>query len=302
MSTKINTKPQNASRPKGLLIPALAFLILMTQIPFIVTLVFSMRSWNLLKPQNGQKFVFFKNFADLMHNQPSIYLALKNTLVLTSVTVILSSLIGLTLAIWLNHKFLGRGLVRTLILTPMLIMPVIAGQIWGRMFFDPGTGLVPWIARTLFHGSFTPMSQFPMGSIITISIWEWTPFAFLILTSGLNSMDQQIVEAAKIDGATRSKLFRYITLPHLTSYLNITWLLGTVLVLPTFGVIYSTTAGGPNYSTTNLSLGVYRELFLKYDVGSASALALADAVLVIIVMTLLVRFLGKILVRNEAMR
>jgi sorbitol/mannitol transport system permease protein len=300
--TKLGRRSQHGSlRPRGLLIPALAFLISITQIPFFVTLYLSVRSWNLLRPDQGQHFVGFKNFIDLIHIEPSVVRSVATTLVLTISVVILSTLLGISLAIWLNHKFAGRAVVRTLLLTPMLLMPVIVGQIWGRIFFDPGNGLVPWAANHFFSIRFTPLSQFPLATVIFISVWEWTPFAYLILTSGLNALDVSTLEAAKVDGANRRQLFKYVTFPHLTSYLNITLLLGTVLILPTFGVIYSTTAGGPGYSTTNLSLAVYQQLFLKYSVGGASALALLNVILVIFAMTGLVKLLGNILVRNEVM-
>jgi sorbitol/mannitol transport system permease protein len=304
MRTKGSAKPRASSqlnRPKGLLLPAMVFLVSITQIPFFVTLYLSVKHWNIIRPDQGKNFVGFENFVDLTHVEPSVFVSIENTLVLTISTVLLSTALGMALAVWLNHKFSGRALIRTLLLTPMLIMPVIVGQIWGRLFLDPGTGLVPWFARRLLNVSFTPMSQYPMATVIIISVWEWTPFAYLILTSGLNALDLSVVEAATVDGANRRQLFRYVTFPHLTSYLSITFLLATVLVLPSFGVIYATTAGGPGYKTTNLSLAVYQQLFLKYNVGGASALALINVVLVIAAMTGLIRLLGGILVRNEVM-
>ncbi len=289
-------------RPKGLLLPAMLFLISITQLPFFVTLYLSVKHWNILRPDQGKKFVGFENYVDLAHVEPSVFVSIENTLALTISTVLISTALGLALAAWLNNKFLGRALIRTLLLTPLLIMPVIVGQIWGRLFLDPGTGLLPWVARKIFNISFTPMSQYPMVTVIIISVWEWTPFAYLILTSGLNALDRSVVEAATVDGANRHQLFRYVTFPHLTSYLNITLLLATVLVLPSFGVIYATTAGGPGYKTTNLSLAVYQQLFLKYNVGGASALALINVVLVVGAMTGLIRLLGGILIRNEVLK
>lgn len=288
-------------RPRGLLVPALAFLLSITQIPFFVTVYLSVRSWNLLRPDRGQHFVGLRNFADLATIEPSVFKSVANTLVLTVSTVLISTIIGVALSTWLNHRFFGRAAVRTLLLTPMLIMPVIVGQIWGRLFLDPGNGVIPWAANRFFGIRFTPLSQYPMATVIFISVWEWTPFAYLILTSGLSALDPSIVEAARVDGANKWQLFRYVTFPHLTNYLSITLLLGTVLILPTFGVIYATTAGGPGYATTNLSLAVYQQLFLKYSVGGASALALVNVVLVIFAMTGLVKLLGNLLVRNEVM-
>jgi sorbitol/mannitol transport system permease protein len=292
---------RSAIRPRGLLFPALGFLVSITQVPFLVTIYLSIHHWNLLKPQEGRGFVGLQNFRDLTTIQPNAFLSVGNTLTLTISTVVLSTSVGFLVAIWLNHSFPGRAFVRTVIITPMLIMPVIVGEIWGRLFFDPGSGVIPWLTNNLFGHRLLPMSQFPMATVIFVSVWEWTPFAYLILTSGLNALDPSTIEAARVDGARPRQVLRYITIPHLTSYLNITVLLGTVLILPTFGVIYATTAGGPGYATTNLSMAVYQQLFLKYSVGGASALALVNVVLVICAMTGLVKLLGNLLVRNEVM-
>ena len=295
------THSRSAMRPRGLLFPALGFLVLITQIPFLVTLYLSVHHWNLLKPQDGRGFVGLQNFHDLTTVEPNVFLSVKNTLVLTVATVLCSTGMGFLVAIWLNHKFRGRAFVRTVVITPMLIMPVIVGEIWGRLVLDPGSGVIPWITNRAFGHRLLPMSQFPMATVIFISVWEWTPFAYLILTSGLNALDPATIEAARVDGARPRQILRYITIPHLANYVNITLLLGTVLILPTFGVIYATTAGGPGYATTNLSLAVYQQLFLKYSVGGASALALVNVVLVIVAMTGLVKLLGNLLVRNEVM-
>ena len=295
------SKKNPAMRPRGLLFPALGFLVSITQVPFLVTIYLSIHHWNLLKPQEGRGYVGLQNFRDLTTIQPNVFLSVGNTLKLTIATVLLSTLMGFLVAIWLNHSFPGRAFVRTVVITPMLIMPVIVGEIWGRLFLDPGSGVIPWVTNSLFGHRLLPMSQFPMATVIFISVWEWTPFAYLILTSGLNALDSSTIEAARVDGARARQVLRYITIPHLTSYLNITVLLGTVLILPTFGVIYATTAGGPGYATTNLSLAVYQQLFLKYSVGGASALALVNVVLVIFAMTGLVKLLGNLLVRNEVM-
>ena len=296
-----SSNKKSALRPRGLLFPALGFLVSITQVPFLVTIYLSIHHWNLLKPQEGRGYVGLQNFRDLTTIQPNAFLSVRNTLTLTISTVLMSTFIGFLVAIWLNHSFRGRALVRTVVITPMLIMPLIVGQIGGRLFLDPGRGVIPWVTNNLFKHRFLPMSQFPMATVIFISVWEWTPFAYLILTSGLNALDSSIIEAAKVDGARARQVLRYITIPHLTSYLNITLLLGTVLILPTFGVIYATTAGGPGYATTNLSLAVYQQLFLKYSVGGASALALVNVVLVIFAMTGLVKLLGNLMVRNEVM-
>jgi sorbitol/mannitol transport system permease protein len=289
-------------RPRPLLIPATAFLVLVTQVPFFVTLYYSFRRWNLLRPDVPQRWVGLRNYVDQLTTDPSIYRTVWHTLLLTGSTVILGLVLGLGLAMLLNGSFPGRALARTLLITPMLVMPVVAGLIWKRLLLDSGSGLLPWLADRLANAQFAPLTDQPMLWIIVILVWQWAPFSMIILLSGLSSRDPSIVEAATVDGASGWALFWYITLPHLRSYLAVAFLLSTVLVLPTFGIVYVTTAGGPGYATTNLAFAVYQQAFTNYSVGAASALALINVILVIVALTGLVRVMGGHLVRGEEIK
>jgi sorbitol/mannitol transport system permease protein len=289
-------------RPKGLVMPAIAFLVVVTQVPFVVTVVFAFRSWNLVRPQDGQRWVGLQNFADLAHAEPSLLRTVAQTVIMTVVTVGLSTLIGLGLALLLRSPFPGRALLRTVLITPMLVMPVVTGVLWKKLVLDTGSGILPWLARELGNAGFAPLSQHPMLSVIVMLVWMWSPFAMVILLSGLSSVDPSSVEAAQMDGAGPWSAFRYVTLPHLSSYLSIAVLLGLILVLPTFGVIYVTTAGGPGYATTNLAYAVYQQAFANYSIGAASALALVDTAFVILALTGLMKIIGRTIVRGEVIK
>lgn len=286
-------------RQRAFVLPAILYLIAVTQAPFIVTVFYAFRSWNLLLPQRGQHWAGIGNFTGLAHAQPSLQQAIWQTILLTAATVLCAALIGLGLALLLKSPFPGRALVRTALITPMLVMPVATGIIWKALVFDTGSGILPWIAQQLGKYGFAPLSQDPMLVVIIISVWQWAPFAMVILLSGLSSMDLSAVEAARVDGAGTWQIFRRLILPHLSSYLSVVVLLGLILVLPTFGVIYVTTAGGPGYATTNLAYAVYQQGFTNYDIGAASALALTDAVFVIIALTGLMKIIGAKIIRGE---
>jgi sorbitol/mannitol transport system permease protein len=272
-----------------------------TQVPFVVTLAYAFRSWNLLHPENGRHWVGLANFAGLAHAQPSLLRTTWQTVVLSVSTIAIATILGLGLALLLKSPFRGRGLLRTVLISPMLVMPVVTGIIWKKLVFDTGSGILPWVAQQFGDRGFAPLSEHPMLAIITMSVWEWTPFAMVILLSGLSSMDPATTEAARMDGAGEWQLFRHIILSHLSSYLSVVVLLGLILVLPTFGIIYVTTAGGPGYATTNLAYAVYQQAFANYDIGAASALALTDAVLVIAALTGLMKLIGKKIVRGEVL-
>ena len=289
------------NRPKGLVLPAILFLLAITQAPFVFTVFYAFRSWNLLRPDQGKHWVGFANFTGLSHAQPTLAKAVGQTVVLSVSTIVLATIFGMALALLLKSPFRGRGLLRTALISPMLIMPVVTGIIWKKLVFDTGSGILPWLAQQLGDRGFAPLSQHPMTAVVIMSVWEWTPFAMVIILSGLSSLDSTAMEAARVDGATTWQMFRHITLPHLSSYLAVVVLLGLILILPTFAVIYVTTAGGPGYLTTNLAYAVYQQAFTNYDIGAASALALTDAVFVVITMTALMKIIGKKIVRGEVL-
>ena len=135
--------------------------------------------------------------------------ALFNTVVLTAGAVIFSMILGLLLAILLDRKFFGRGVVRTLLITPFLIMPVAAALLWKHGIFNPDYGLI----NGIFGGHTAWATQFPKSAIITTLVWQWTPFMMLILLAGLQSMPGDQVEAARVDGAGSWRIFRTVILP-----------------------------------------------------------------------------------------
>jgi sorbitol/mannitol transport system permease protein len=115
------------------------------------------------------------------------------------------------------------------------------------------------------------INDYPMFSIVTIVVWEWTPFMMLILLAGLQSLAQESLEAAQIDGAGPIETFYYIILPHLRRYIEIGVLLEVLFVLNIFGEIFVTTTGGPATDTTTLTFNIYLESFKRWNVGRASA-------------------------------
>ncbi|MEZ5215386.1 MAG: sugar ABC transporter permease [Ilumatobacteraceae bacterium] len=132
---------------------------------------------------------------------------------MTVLSVVLSLLLGTLLALLLDRKFLGQGVVRTLLITPFLIMPVVAGLIWKNQMFHGLYGVVNWVLEKLGAEPIEFVSRHPLGSIVTVLVWQWTPFMMLIMLAGLQSQPTDILEAAKVDGANTFGIFRQLTLP-----------------------------------------------------------------------------------------
>lgn len=183
-------REDGASRAEGWrrrlpLMPAFVFVVICTQIPFLLTIWYSLRSRNLLRPE-GETFVGLRNYLDLAVDSTFRTAAL-NSILITLGCVLVSLLLGLGLALLLDREFVGRGFIRTLLITPFLIMPVAGAMLWSISMFDPTYGLVNWLIGTVGISPVDWTSQFPMLSIIIALVWQWTPFMMLLLLAGLQS-------------------------------------------------------------------------------------------------------------------
>jgi sorbitol/mannitol transport system permease protein len=292
--------------------PALVFTILVTQIPFLLTIAISTLHWNVLQP-GDKNFLGFGNYSSFagLANYGTVFTdtrlrnAVINTILLTVAVVLISSLIGLALAVLLDRKFPGRGLARTLLIAPFLVMPVASALVWKHALYNPDYGLINgvlnWVAQLFGQEGPTKdwVSGFPMPAVIAALVWQWTPFMMLILLAGLQSQPGDVLEAAKIDRADGVQTFRFITLPHLRQYIELSALLGSIYVLQTFDAIYTITQGGPGSATTNLPYEIYLTMFRKYEYGEAAAAGVVVVVGSIIVATFALRTISSLF--NEEM-
>jgi sorbitol/mannitol transport system permease protein len=270
------------------LLPALIFAIIVTQLPFVFTLILSTFGWNALRP--GQRhFVGFDNYVTVLTDS-RLRAALLNTVILTAGAVIFSIILGLVLAILLDRKFPGRAVVRTMLITPFLVMPIAASLLWKHAIFNPAYGML----NGLSGGQIDWISQFPKASVITVLVWQWTPFMMLILLAGLQSQSEEVLEAARVDGANAWQIFRRMTIPHLRQYLELGALLGSIYLVNTFDVIFSVTQGGPGTATTNLPYEIYLTTFRKFEYGEAAAAGVIVVILTIIVATFALRVISSL--------
>jgi sorbitol/mannitol transport system permease protein len=284
------TPPRGSAKERWVrrapLLPALIFALIVTQVPFLFTLYFSTQGWNALRP-GSRHFVGLHNYATVLTDD-RLRSALFNTVILTAGAVVFSMILGLLLAILLDRKFFGRGVVRTLLITPFLIMPVAAALLWKHGILNPDYGLI----NGIFGGDTAWATSYPKTTIITTLVWQWTPFMMLILLAGLQAQSTEILEAARVDGANGWQIFVRMTLPHLRQYLELGALLGSIYLVNTFDSIYTITQGGPGTATTNLPYEIYQTIFSKYEYGEASAAGVVVVILTIIVATFALRVIS----------
>jgi sorbitol/mannitol transport system permease protein len=166
--------------------------------------------------------------------------------------------------------------VRTMMITPFLVVPVAAALLWKHALFNPEYGLLNGALTALWRlfGSDNPpqpdwITNAPLVSVEIALIWQWTPFMMLILLAGLQSRPLDVIEAARIDGASSWQIFRYMTFPHLRRYLELGGLLGSIYIVQNFDAVFTITSGG--LGTANLPYVIYQTFYQAHDYGRASA-------------------------------
>ncbi|BCJ62313.1 carbohydrate ABC transporter permease [Micromonospora endophytica] len=284
------TRPDRKQRwaRRAPLLPALLFAIVVTQLPFLFTLYLSTQSWNALRP-GSREFIGLANYATVLSDD-RLRAALVNTVVLTASSVLVSVLLGLGLALLLDRRFPGRGIVRTLLITPFLVMPMAAALLWKHAIYNPSYGLI----NGIFGGNTDWVSQYPMVSVVAALVWQWTPFMMLIILAGLQGQSLETLEAARVDGAGPWQTFTRVTLPYLRPYLELGALLGSIYLVQTFDAVFTITQGGPGRATTNLPYEIYLTTFRKFEYGEAAAAGVVVVIGTILVATFALRLISSL--------
>ncbi|MEV5832572.1 sugar ABC transporter permease [Nocardia sp. NPDC052112] len=276
-------------RRRGPLLPALIFMIVVTQVPFLFTLYYSTQSWNLVRP-GSRRFVGLRNYLEIVRDS-QFWSVTVNTVVLIVGVVLISAVLGLLLALLLDRAFLGRGIVRTLLITPFLVTPVAGALVWKTAMLDPVFGIVNFALRPFGVHDVDWVSRYPLASVMIEMVWQWTPFMMLLILAGLQSMPRDILEAGRVDGAGAFALFRELTLPHLRRFIELGVVLGAVYLVNTFDAIYMMTQGGPGIASANLPFYIYQRAFLGFDIGQAAAMGVVVVVGTIILATSALRLI-----------
>lgn len=275
---------------RALLWPALTVSIILTQVPFLITIVYSFRNWNMLRP-NEQGWAGFANYANVFTGGeflPSLF----STVLITASSVILSVIFGLGLAVLLDRKFHGQALARTLLITPFLIMPAAAALIWKWSMLDANVGMVNWFLSLVGISPVAWNTDVPIVTIIMVLTWQYTPFMMLIILAGLQSQSKEMIEAASVDGAGPIRTFTAMTMPHLRQYIEIAALLGSIMLSQVFDPIAIMTRG--TGGTKTLSYLLYERAFIGLEVGQAAAYGVITVIVTIIVALVALRSLFQI--------
>ena len=277
--------------PRMLLSPAVLSIAIISVVPLLITLYYAFVRFSLMEPGNHPfhgpaNFHFF--FSD-----GAFLPALQNTFVLMFSVMLITVVCGAALALLINDAFPGRTVVRVLLVSPFLVMPAVNALMWKNMLLNPIYGMFAQVSRALGLAPVDWLSQFPLFSIIMMVSWQWLPFACLIFMTALQSMDQEQLEAAGMDGASYLQKLRYLTIPHLWRAVAVVLMIEMIFLLSIFAEIFTTTGGGPGFETTTITFMIYQQALQSYDIGAASAGALFAVLLANIAAFFLMRVIGK---------
>jgi polyol transport system permease protein len=274
-----------------MLAPSVVLLLIFSLVPLAATLWFSFRRYNLLNPMiHG--FAGFNNYYYLFVDPALLHSLFVSVLMVVEVLVITIGSAAV-LASLFQKQFAGRSIARVLMISPFFVMPTVSALIWKNLLMNPVNGLIAWITRGLGLGVVDFFADWPITAIDLIVAWQWMPFAFLILLTALQSLDEETREAADLDGAGPISVFFNIEVPHMGRAIAVVTMMETIFLLGVFAEIYVTTSGGPGDATTNLTFLIYERALLAFNVGGASAAGVLAIILANILAAFMVRIVGK---------
>jgi multiple sugar transport system permease protein len=272
--------------------PSLLHFLVFTVYLMLSSLVISTWTWDLLTPHRE---VGWHNFNTLLFHDPIFWTAFKNTIVLGVLTVVPGMILGLLLAMVVNTKLRGISIFRAAYFLPVVV-PTVATAIIFRWLYNPDFGILNWMLGWVGipHHDWLGSSSTALASIAAMSVWQslgWNMTFFLV---GLQSIPEQLYEAAKIDGASGWMRFRHITWPLLTPMTFFILVTSTIGSLQgNFDGVYLMTQGGPGYSTYTNSFYLYSQAFRYFHYGYAAAYAWVIFVVIVVVTFLQFRLLSK---------
>lgn len=264
------------------IIPAVLLLLLMTGYPLIQLVRMSFSTVTLAEGQFLWEFSGLENWRSFLDDEIFL-IAMRNTVLFVIVTVTAEMVIGFFLALLASQVTRLAGLYRTILIIPILVPPIAIGTVWRLMYnYDFGV-----FNQALIWLGFSPQVWLAdpflaMASVIIVDIWHWVPFVFLIMLAGIESLPRELMEAARVDGATNWQMLHYIVIPLLRPTILVTLMFRTIFAFKVFDEIFLLTSGGPGTATEVVSLYIQRVFFGQFRMGYGAFLSLLTIALIAI--------------------
>jgi multiple sugar transport system permease protein len=255
-----------------MVLPTAIILLMVGIMPLVYSLALTLHEWTLGRPQ-GPVFIWFRNYVSVVKDL-RFWLSLKTSFIFTAAAVSAEFVVGMALAVLFSRDFRGNRLVRTLLLIPMMLAPIVAGLIW-RFMYNPQIGIVNFLLRLVHINGpiWLGGPSIAMPAVVIVDVWQWAPFMFLMLFTGIASLPLDVFEAAKVDGATGRQRFFLITLPLLKPIILVAVVIRVIDTLRIFDTIFVLTRGGPANITEVLSIYTYKVGMNFFRIGYATTMS-----------------------------
>ncbi|MBX4861278.1 ABC transporter permease subunit [Rhizobium leguminosarum bv. viciae] len=272
-----------------LLVPALAIYAVFALYPMVNVVILSFQKWNGLDPQ--RQFVGLANYSAIFTKDPVFWVAFRNTVIWTLMSLIFPPMVGLLLALSLNQKIFGRNGLRAIFYLPVIIAPIAVATMW-KWMYDPFFGLFSQLLTSWgmqgWINDWLGNRDIALYSVFVAYLWQTVGFSMVLFLAGLQNVSQTLVEAARIDGAGRWAVFKHVTLPALRPTITIVLVLSVISSLKAFDIVYGLTGGGPAQSTQMLALWAFTQAMQIFDFGRGAAISV---VLLLITMAVVIPYL-----------
>ena len=273
-------------------LPAIIWVAVATQIPFLVTIVFSFLKWNLVRPDQGIVWDWFENYKYFFYagsKSGEFWQIVGQTFLLTAIALTACTFFGFLISLLLDHEIPFINVIRTLVLGPFFVMSTTTGVIWKVTILNMTFGWYAVICRALGLPILDFLSDYSLPLVAFLFVWQWMPFFILVILGGLQSISEEIIESANIDGANWWVTTFKIKLPMIVNHVSVAVMLGMIFLVKEFGLIHVTTQGGPGHSSYTLAYYIYEQMFVTKRVGRAATISVCTVLIVLIVVNLLYR-------------
>ncbi len=279
--------------PSFYIAPSFVVMVVILIYPLGYSLWLSFHRWTLRTFKQGIPFVGLENYQQLF-SSPEFWSSLRITFTFVILAILFEFILGMGLALLLNHDLKAKGLIRSFILLPMMCTNVVIGLTW-RLLFNYEFGILNYYLNQLGFASVEWLSspKVALWSVILVDVWNTTSFVALMLLAGLQSLPEEPFEAARIDGANSVQTFLYLTLPLLRQTILVALLWRLIDTFRIFDVVYLLTAGGPARATETVSIYIYRYGFQSFNLGFASAASYVMIVIMLALAGVMARAIGR---------
>ncbi len=241
--------------------------------PVLSTFKLGFYDWSMGTPWSSARWVGLDSFISAFSN-PRVWSSLWTTLLFAAIAVSAEMVLGIALALALEHPVRGMSFFRTLFILPMMIAPIAVGLAW-RYMFDAQFGLINAGLKAMGFAAQNWLADPTLAfiAILIADIWQWTPFVFIMMIAALANIDSSVMEASRIDGANWWQATFKVKLPMVMHVIAITLMMRLIDAFRVLEVIYVLTFGGPGDSTEILALHIYKTAFVGQQLGVAAAIS-----------------------------